>query len=78
MAAIAIPVVLMYELPQELADATRHQQHPYRLRLVPRGTSGVWVEVLILPQGTDGWEPVEDCCHVCLEIGEATPVEEPA
>ncbi len=77
MANVAIPVVVMYELPDELAAAVRGA-HPHRARLVPRGTSAVWVEVLVLPVGTEGWGAIEDCCHVCLQMGEAVPVDAPA
>ena len=73
MAKIAIPVIILYELPDELAAAIRTRHHSYRLRLVPRGDAAVWVEVLVLPHGTDGWEPVSDCCHVCLQFTEPPP-----
>ncbi len=73
MPELVVPVVIQWELFDQLADAVRQDSHPYRLRIVPRGTHGAWVELLVLPHGTDGWTPVDDCCHVCLQLGNAQP-----
>ncbi len=75
MTDIAVPVVIMWPLFDELADAVRKSGHPYRLRVVPHGERGAWVEVMVLPHGTEGWTTVEDCCHVCIQMGEAVPLK---
>lgn len=72
---VVVPIELRWEIPQEIAAAVA--VYPYRLRLVPRGEKGVWVELCVLPEGTVTYRPAdsESCCHPChCPSREATPL----